>query len=85
MNALKKSQTITGTEYANRAAEGSIRVQREEATNLYAFAISELQNHSETPEDQLSNVIQVLIDADDFKAFRPHDWSNFFNICSKKF
>ena len=41
--------------------------------------------NSETPEVQLNEVVQVLIEAGTFEEFKPNNWAVFFKIFSKKF
>ena len=53
----------TGTQYASKQRNDSIRISREAATSLYAYAITELSAHTETPEVQLAEVLNMLIDS----------------------
>lgn len=65
----QRQQIASGTEYAKGIKLGFSRQQ--EQTSLVAFTINELSVHTETPENQLNEVLQTMIDSGAFEEFRP--------------
>ena len=52
--------------YASRIRSESLRLINESQTSIYAYVINELAGHTETPEVQLYEILQLLLEADQF-------------------
>lgn len=85
MPVLNKKASLGGTEYAKKMRDDSERLKRNEQTGLFAYLISELSVHTESPEMQLNDVMQTMSESGAFDEFKPKDWNQFFKVFIKKF
>lgn len=83
---LRKINTLAGAEFAPRTKRDSLgMLSREQETNLFTQTIAELSKPTDTPENQIADVLNTLIDAGSYEDFKPRFLGIFLNLFGKKF